>query len=93
MDKNQSYIEYMHNLRHAMRVISERIPEVIDVIQSKANRERDEDLNIALMPDMAFHILERKYDEIEAKLFRFNPDKEYGMVHTMWPEDMRGDER
>ena len=93
MDNTQNYIEYMRNLRYAVRVVSSKIPEVIDCIQSRAERERDQDLDIALMPDMAFHILERKYEEVESKLYRFNADEEYGAVHTMWPEDMRGDER
>ena len=85
------YIKYMNNLRHALRVISALVPQVIEVAQAAAERERDQDLEIALMPDMAWDILQNKYLEVEDKLYQFNPEAEYGEIHTMWAEDMRGE--
>ncbi len=55
------YIEWMNNLRHAMEVVRNVLPEVINVAEMKASLEHDQDLEIAIMPDMAWNILQRKY--------------------------------
>jgi hypothetical protein len=89
--KNTQYIEYMTNLRAATRLISGLVPEILEVMQMKAQLERHEEIEILLMPDKAFHILVDKYEEIEPKLYRFNPDEEYGIVRTMNAEEMRGE--
>lgn len=87
------YIEWMNNLRHAMKVVASKAPEIIEVIESKAIRERDQDLGIALMRDETWYKLQKKYEEVEPKLYQFYPEEEFGAVHTMWAEDMKGDER
>jgi hypothetical protein len=85
-----NYIEYMHNLRAAMKLVREKIPQIKEAAEKAYLKERDEDIRIALMSDEEFYKLQTKYEEVEPSLYRFNPEEEYGMVHTMWPEDMRG---
>ena len=77
------YINYMSNLRHALSVVASKVPEILNLIENKAIEEGDKDLEIALLPDQAWYILQRQYEEIEPKLYRFNPDEEYGIVRTM----------
>ncbi len=86
------YIEYMNNLRHAINVVASKVPDVLALIESRAIEEGDKDLDIALLPDQAWYILQSQYEEVEPRLYRFNPDEEYGVVRTMWSEDMRGEQ-
>ena len=85
------YVEYMNNLRYALKMVSDKVPDVIEVIEAISQREKDQDLEIALLPDEMWYHLQRKYDEVEHTIHRFNAEEEYGVIHTMWPEDMRGE--
>lgn len=73
------YIEWMNNLRHALDVVKKVMPEVNNVAHMKAALEKDDDLKIALMPDEVWYELQNKYEEVEAKLYQFNPEEEYGV--------------
>lgn len=85
------YIEYMSNLRHALSVVVSKVPEVLALIEDRAIEEGDKDLEIALLPDQAWYILQQQYEEIEDKLYQFNPEEEYGIVRTMSEQEMRGE--
>lgn len=75
------YIEWMNNLRHAMEVVKKVTPEIIRVMQMKASLERDQDLEIALMPDDGWNILQDNYCKVENKIsrYRFDAEFEYGV--------------
>jgi len=73
------YIEWMNNLRHAKDVIAAVMPEVIDAMEAHAQHYKHQDLEIALMPDEAWDILQDEYFEVEHKLYQFNPEEEYGV--------------
>ena len=85
------YIEYIHNLRAAMKLVASKIPELRETAKQSYYQSRDEDIKISLMSDEDFYNLQTKYDEVEPKLYQFNPDEEYGIVRTMAAEDMRGE--
>lgn len=85
------YIGWMNDLRCALRLLEKHAEEVRVAIHEKAVLERNQDLKILLMSDEQWIALQEKYEDIEPTLYQFNPEEEYGMVHTMWPEDMRGE--
>ena len=87
------YQEYMSNLRQAYKTIKKLVPEVTEIIAKRALQTKDEELNILLMSDERWFRLQEKYEETAPRLYRFNPEEEYGTMHIMWPQDMRGDER
>ena len=87
------YIEWMNNLRHAKDIIAKLVPEILEAIQEKADREQDRDLDILLTDDLVWYSLQKQFEEVEDKLYQFNPEEEYGSVNTMCTEDMMGNER
>jgi len=71
------YIEWMNNLRHSLEVVKNVMPEVIRVMQTKADLEHHQDLEIALMPDEAWDILQDNYFKVENKISRYQFDAEF----------------
>lgn len=84
------YIDDIKNLRAALRLISEKLPEVRQLIEQKKMRCPDPDLKIMTMPDMEFRILEKGWEEVEEKLNYFDYEQEYGKVDTLSKSEMRG---
>jgi len=80
------YIEYMSRLRHALSIVAATIPGVIDFSQSIAEFEKDKDVEIALMSEDEWLILQERYGEVEDKIYQFNPEDEYGMFVQFWDE-------
>jgi hypothetical protein len=85
------YIEYINNLRVAFKKISALLPEIEEIAARKALRERDIDLSLISVPDDYWIKRQEAYLDIEDKIYHFNPDEEYGSVHTMSKAEMQGE--
>lgn len=85
------FIEYINNLRAAYKKIYALLPEIEEVASRKALRERDLDLSLVFVPEDYWIKRQEAYLDIEDKIPRFNPEEEYGLVHTMSKAEMKGE--
>lgn len=88
------YIKEMAALRESFRWMSDRVPEIIEMIENKAVCELDQELELLIIPDMEFDIFKRAamdaYEELPDFVKEFCPEDEYGRVETMSKSEMSG---
>jgi hypothetical protein len=85
------YYQDITNLRHALKVVASKIPEVLEIAQRKSIEEKDIDLSMAAMTDAEFMFMQEKYGYFSKQIYEFDPNDEYGAVKTMWPNEMNGE--
>jgi hypothetical protein len=85
-----TYRQQMKMWREALGVLSEKLPDLQSVVEEMATRKQDRDLKIMTLPDLEYKIMERECEEIEKKVYRFDPEDQYGRVETLSAEEKRG---
>lgn len=89
------YIKEITTLRESFRWLSNKMPEIVLMAENKAVCEKDEDLELMIIPDLEFAIFKKAamkaYDECPDYVAGFCAEDEYGEVETMSRSEMRGD--